>query len=153
MSGSIDDDSRRQHQIDAYVTHLRSEHRRLDRRARRIQERLRDAAADAASALADVIREIRLLRDDLQHHFSEEEAGGCLDEAAACAPKLGPAERELERQHPNLLADVDQLIAEADTIDVLRESFARFLSKLNDHEAAENRLFAEAFGIEPTDVE
>jgi hypothetical protein len=94
------------------------------------------------------------LRGELERHFSEEEAGGCLEEAIAQRPSLGHEATRLERQHPLLLADVERLIAAlrsapsgTTTLDRMEADFHNLAKQLHTHEHAETSILEESFGI------
>jgi hypothetical protein len=101
------------------------------------------------------ILSLQALRAELAHHFEEEESGGCMEEAVSHEPHLGPEATRLVREHPELLAQMDRLIkglralvrltASADEVE---QDFRNFTEKLLAHEAAENRVLKEGFGID-----
>lgn len=141
----------------AYAKHLLSEHRRVHRLVRCIEERwsLAPDPLREPSTLADLLQEIQQLREELVKHFEEEEAGGVLEEASARCPDLGLQEMQLEQQHAALLGDLDRIIADMRMArDVgrapaeLRRAFGRFVERLHAHEEGENRVLEEGFGVE-----
>ena len=140
----------------AYLTHLRAEHRRLREFLREIEQHWTEHEVVRLSELESrVIRKLEGLRAELAHHFEEEESGGCLDEAVARQPSLGQAADRLEQEHPALLKQLGQLIAQLkaasqaiQSLDDAKESFRRFSEQLEAHESAENRILEESFGIE-----
>ena len=138
-----------------YVEHLRAEHRRLHAlfaSARCALSKSGEAESAASSALAAEL--LTGLRQELQHHFSEEEAGGCLDEAVSLCPRLAGEEKRIEGEHPLILAQVDRLLAQLQSLRAtpatwctLQRELERLFESIQRHEAAENRLLHEAFGI------
>jgi hypothetical protein len=96
---------------------------------------------------------LRRLREELSHHFAEEEAGGCLEEAVSQCPRLGPEATRIEAEHGELLAQMDQLIAQAMDLDDSVANRVAFDHALEDlrrqllaHEAAENDVLRQGFG-------
>ncbi|MDA1049308.1 MAG: hypothetical protein O3C40_02360 [Planctomycetota bacterium] len=92
------------------------------------------------------------LRNTLAHHFEEEEADGCLEQAACQCPSLAHDVTMIEHEHPALLKLLDRLISRASrgcdgcsNVDFV-ESFARLAKTLRVHEAAETRILEQAFG-------
>ncbi|MEX1027748.1 MAG: hemerythrin domain-containing protein [Candidatus Paceibacterota bacterium] len=140
----------------AYLTHLRAEHRRLREFLREIEQTWTKQDITRPSELeSQVIRKLEGVRAELAHHFTEEESGGCLDEAVARQPSLGHEADRLEREHPALLKQLGQLIAQLkaasqaiQSLDDAKEGFRRFSEQLEAHEFAENRILEESFGIE-----
>jgi hypothetical protein len=141
----------------AYVTQLRTEHKRLGESIHGIEQqwRLQHSGSDQADVLAQMLESLQSMRAELAHHFEEEESGGCLEEAVSHEPHLGPEATRLVREHPELLAQMDRLIeglralarltASADEVE---QDFRNFTEKLLAHEAAENRVLKEGFGID-----
>lgn len=137
-----------------YVEHLIAEHRRLHRMLRLAQHAIVAAhGPDRDADKADVARILSQVRGELAHHFAEEEEGGCLDEAVSHCPSLSAEARRIEGEHPELLKDVDRLIADAMDSDqsvenriALERGFDGLCRQLNAHEAAENALLRKGFG-------
>jgi len=137
-----------------YVDHLIAEHRRLHRMLRSARSAMIHASSpDHDATTADIVRMLRQVRDELAHHFAEEEEGGCLDEAVSHCPTLSADSRRIEAEHPQLLESIDRLIAQAMDCDQsmeqrieLERGFDELCSQLNAHEAAENILLRKGFG-------
>lgn len=136
-----------------YLAHLAVEHRRLrdaeQMAASAIDAWRRDASHRERQAVA--IAAVRSLIEVFQHHFVEEESGGCLEQAISLNPHVG--------------RDADKLVAEQAS---LREAAAGVLAAFEDarpgattrvatafdelrraldaHCAAEGRLIENAFG-------
>lgn len=134
-----------------YVDHVIAEHRRLHRMLRTARAFL---AANQAADGAAIVGVLQQVRDELAAHFREEEGGGCLDEAVSRHPGLAAEERRIETEHPQLLEAIERLIELAAARDwtaaqhvVLEHEFDAFCQRLDVHEAAENRLLREGFGI------
>jgi hemerythrin len=138
-----------------YVNHVLVEHRRLHsmlHKARRAIEQT--SGPDRDVTLQQVAAILRQVRNELAHHFAEEEAGGCLEEAVSRCPRLATALKEIEREHPALLTEVDRLIAMAEDgpadlqhrIMIERE-FDELCTQLHAHEAAEYAVLRDGFGV------
>ena len=143
----------------AYVEHLQHEHGRLHRLLLEIGHEvaaLRGVGqpADAVVRLAERLTD---LRQQLQTHFAEEEAGGCLEEAVVRCPSLSEDCKTILAEHPVLDRMLEQLLVQTRNravsgADVQRD-YRAFGEKLHAHEAAENRLLQMAFGAEATDYD
>ncbi len=139
-----------------YVTHLRQEHRRLADCLHRIEQQwlLLDRHPDPAAYMKQISDSLRALRAELAHHFVEEETGGCLEEAVTHQPSLSHEVTRLEHEHPALLAQMDRLIEKLELPNrpagVRREietEFQAFTQSLLAHEAAEDRVVEQSFGM------
>src|SRR5262245_36051024 len=94
-----------------YVDHLIAEHRRLHRMLRLAGSSIRPAPGTGRIATrAEVLKVLRDVREELAHHFAQEEEGGCLDEAVSCCPSLSPEAHRIEAEHHRLLECIDRLI-------------------------------------------
>jgi len=137
-----------------YVEHLIREHRRLHRMLRLARAAIVGTGGpDGDTTFADIVRILRQVREELAHHFAEEEAGGCLDEAVSQCPSLSAEARRIEAEHPQLLDSVDRLIAQALDCDqsfekqvALKRGFDELCRQLVAHETAENVLLRKGFG-------
>jgi hypothetical protein len=137
-----------------YVEHLIAEHRRLHTMLRLARSAiLQCGGPDRDATPEDILRVLTQIRSELAHHFAEEEAGGCFEEAVSRCPGLSAQADRLQVEHPELLRQIDALIAQ--TLDS-RKSFESWLAferqfdklceVLHAHEAAENDLLRRAFG-------
>src|SRR6476620_10387949 len=87
-----------------YVEHLIAEHRRLHRMLRLAQAAIvASGCPDRDATCTDIVRVLRQVREELQHHFAQEESGGCLDEAVSRCPGLSAEVKRIELEHPQLL--------------------------------------------------
>jgi len=137
-----------------YVDHLLAEHRRLHAMLHQARSVIvQSGGPDRDASLADVAATLRHLREELKHHFAEEEEGGCLDEAVSRCPRLSAEAKRIEAEHPELLLEIDCLIAQAQDGDqsvenriALEKSFSDLCQQLHAHEAAENALLRQGFG-------
>ena len=138
-----------------YVQHLVAEHRRLHRMLRSARAAM--VARRRARPRRDVRRHcsrLRQVRSELEHHFAQEESGGCLDEAASRVPGLSGEAKLIELEHPRLLENVDRLIAQAMDCDQslvnrlsLERGFDELCRQLDAHEGAENAVLRKGFGV------
>jgi hypothetical protein len=138
-----------------YVNHLIAEHRRLHSLLRHLRlEMVQSVGLDEQPSFAGVQRVLTQLRQELQHHFAQEDAGGCLDEAVSRCPRLAGEAKRIEAEHPQILAELDRLIVQSQTLPptnpnhvALQREFDRLCELLRKHELAENTLLAQAFGV------
>jgi hypothetical protein len=137
-----------------YVDHLIAEHRRLHRMLRVARNAIMPLGATTGNVPgADMVKLLGGVREELEHHFAQEEGGGCLEEAVSRCPSLSDEVRRIEAEHPRLLESIDRLIAQARDSDrsvegriaVARE-FDELCAQLDAHEGAENALLRKAFG-------
>jgi len=137
-----------------YVEHLIAEHRRLHRMLRLAQAAIvASGGPDRDATAADIVRVLRQVRGELEHHFAQEESGGCLDEVVSRCPGLSVEAKRIELEHPQLLQNVDRLIAQARDCDqslenrlALERGFDDLCRQLDAHEGAENALLRKGFG-------
>jgi hypothetical protein len=109
--------------------------------------------ANGNATSSEMVKVLRGVREELEHHFAQEEAGGCLDEAVCRCPSLSAEARRIEAEHPRLLESIDRLIAQAEDSDrsvegriaVARE-FEELCAQLDAHEGAENAMLRKGFG-------
>jgi hypothetical protein len=103
---------------------------------------------------------IQPLRDELQHHFEEEEADGYLVEALAIAPQFAREAEELRQQHGGFLNELDALIGKLCEREPrftgwmqARDGIEAILTRIRKHEGRETAIVQAAFGddIGPAD--
>jgi len=143
----------------AYVEHLQHEHGRLNQLLLEIGHEVAalGRAGQPEDSIAHLAQRLTDLRQQLQAHFAEEEAGGCLEEAVARCPSLNEDSKAIVAEHPLLDRMLEQLLVQTRNravsgADVQRD-YRAFGEKLHAHEAAENRLLQMAFGAEATDYD
>ena len=126
----------------AFVEHLRKEHDQLHQTVSAVKRDL--DAAEPRRLSEGLLR----LRQQLVEHFAQEERGGCLEEAVSYAPHLSTPVAEIEHEHASILMLLDQLIKRSENCGRadFRESFQLFVTVVQDHESAENRILQNAFG-------
>lgn len=139
----------------SYLEHLIAEHRRIHRMLRLAHQTIIGAhGSDQEAPSAVVARVLQQIREELEHHFAQEEGGGCLHEVVSRCPPLSAEAHRIEAEHPQLLQDVDRLIAQALDTDqslerriALEVAFDDLCRQLDAHEAAENALLRKGFSI------
>ena len=138
-----------------YVQHLLTELRRLHTMLRLARAAIRHSAGpDGHNTTPETVRILRQVREELAHHFAEEEGGGCMEEAVSRCPRLSADATRVQAEHRDLLGRLDALLAEvldskhtvANRILVARE-FDELCSILHAHEAAENEILRQGFGV------
>jgi hypothetical protein len=138
-----------------YVDHLIAEHRRLHRMLRVARNAIMPLGAATGNVpAADIVKLLGEVREELQHHFAQEEGGGCLEEAVSRCPSVSDEARRIEAEHPRLLETIDRLISQArdsdrsvqGRIEIARE-FDELCAQLDAHEGAENALLRKGFGV------
>ena len=104
----------------AYVLHMLSEHRRLNAAVRTIERRWRVVDEGSKDTVSDLISGLEQLHRDLHHHFTDEENGGCIEEAVARCPSLSQAATKLEHEHTFLLSHLRGVIDQLEQGDIDR---------------------------------
>jgi iron-sulfur cluster repair protein YtfE (RIC family) len=138
-----------------YVNHLIAEHRRLHSLLRQLRVAIAHSVGpDEQPSFAGMQRALARLREELEQHFAQEESGGCLDEAVSRCPRLAGEATRIEAEHPQILAEIDRLIAQTQTLPpthpnqlAAQREFDRLCEQLREHERAENTLLAQGFGV------
>jgi hemerythrin len=139
----------------SYVDHLGAEHRRLHKMLSDMRFAIASSVEpDEDPSFSSVVRILRQLYQELEHHFSEEDAGGCLEEAVCHCPRLSTGAKRIGSEHPAILAEVNDLIEQAATVPAnsqnqfgIQQAFDQLCRRLRAHEAAENQLLSQGFGI------
>ena len=143
-----------------YAEHLRIEHSHIDRSLEELQHLIANTAQwsrenPAPALVAGLVQ----LREQLAHHFREEEEGGCMEEAQSRSPSLLEDVQTLQAEHAGFLKTLDGLIAEAELLakqptdlQPLQTTFSGFLHQLHAHEAEENRILLFSFGSPAMDT-
>lgn len=137
----------------SYCTRLKAEHRRLDLMLDEILEMCH--TTEVGPIHFQLAEKVAALRNDLAHHFAEEEDGGCLEEAISRQPSLSADVTKLEDEHRALLAMLDEFLVNLRRAESggtpefdLATAFHSIAQSLRAHEASENQIMATAFGIE-----
>ncbi|MCA9024489.1 MAG: hemerythrin domain-containing protein [Planctomycetaceae bacterium] len=85
-------------------------------------------------------------RQHLREHFTEMERSGCATGFAIAEPQLASEICMLQGEHPELLAELDAIIEELQSLQPgvcwgeARQRVEGFLDQLHEHELAEERL-------------
>jgi hypothetical protein len=139
------------------VEHLVAEHRRLHVVIRLAGSAIFHCGGAARNRNpADILQVLQNVREELAHHFAEEEAGNCFEEIAGHCTTLLAQARRIRTEHPELIRGIDKLIAQVaddrrtleDRIAIERE-FDCLCEQLFEHEAAENDLLRQALASAP----
>jgi hypothetical protein len=106
-------------------------------------------SVDTLARLHDALRG---LRDHLAEHFAKEEHGGFLEESVARMPRLGKGAAAIMKQHPALLAELDNVLAglpssvdEAEAWLQASRDFEAFTTHMLAHERSENAILQEGY--------
>jgi iron-sulfur cluster repair protein YtfE (RIC family) len=143
----------------AYLEHLQAEHHRLNCALLEIRHQFAELnrSTQPPDGLAELTKRLEDLLKELRSHFAEEEEGGCLEEAVARCPSLGPQTKDLMGEHPQLARALEQLLAamkdRAANQEAWQKQFEAFATDLRAHECAENRLLQTALGGEAADYD
>jgi hypothetical protein len=143
----------------AYLEHLQAEHHRLNCALIGIRHEIAELnhTSRPLEALATLREKLEHLLLELRGHFAEEEEGGCLEEAEARCPSLGPQAKHLMRENSQLVRALERVLATAKdqsaNSHALRKQFEPFATDLREHECAENRLLQTALGGDAADYD
>lgn len=117
---------------------------------------VRGSYAAAGSSTPEAVQAVRerlvSLRDHLARHFSQEEAGGYLEESLNRVPRLTRAVKAVLAEHPDLLVELDGLIRGLARPDIpeaswhqAHDDFEAFARHLVAHERNENAIVQEGY--------
>jgi hypothetical protein len=139
--------------FDSYTRHMCVEHQRLNRLLLEARHRI-DAwrASGDRRTPADVFAELQTIRGELEHHFAEEEAEGCLEEAMCRFPALAPQTNAVLHEHAEILAEFTRLcetarqgMEEGADLTQFVAQYERLYDALQAHEIEESRIMQQAF--------
>lgn len=135
--------------------HLLAEHRDLFNLIQSVRKALADPGEPTAERHAAVLESLRSLRCHLRDHFAQEESGGFLEEAVTRIPRLSAAMRSIIGQHPDLLVELDAVIAGLESAPASSDSpaawgdasraYERFADHMTAHEQRENAVVQEGY--------
>lgn len=129
----------------SYLLHMNHEHRRMNHQLADVRELFQQAGTDR-TVYANIAMRLHHLQDDLAKHFREEEAGGCIEEAACRCPSLTHEVSIIERQHLELKTQLAALITAVEQADsVSSADFEKFTQALDEHEELENHVLQRGF--------
>jgi hypothetical protein len=138
----------------AHLNHLRAEHRRLHKGVLDLK-RTFNAWVDsgAQQPVADILAELSSLHDELMEHFTEEEQGGCLEEAVSRCPRLADTALRIEAEHEDILDRLRHLVVRLEAqpltlpeVKAIEGYFLELCQEIQRHEAAETQVMTAAFG-------
>lgn len=144
------------HVQEAYLADLQTAHRSLCRQQRQIENLLSDGLQHGwtPATIKTVNNCLADLCQEVERHFRQEEAGGCLEEAVTRLPRLHGDMRRVLDEHRGLLeqlrqtAQVAQALAQSRSAwPRLAERIAKVLGQLKTHEETENRLVEQGFNV------
>ena len=130
------------------------EHRDLRRRLHELRAlvQMRERGLDISQRLAQMTASLADLHNTMEAHFAQEESGGVIVEAVIRLPRLAEEAAAIEREHPELLLEIEALRRMVQASDCSRHAWKhvcaaveRIVQRLLNHEAAENRLLGEGF--------
>jgi hypothetical protein len=91
-------------------------------------------------------------RAHLVEHFRFEEENGYMDAVRGLEPRLGRIVDQLAEEHRQLLDSLDALKREAESgpraIETIGAKVSAWVKKVQQHEARENHLVQDAFGLD-----
>ena len=95
----------------AYVEHLQHEHGRLNQLLLEIDHEVAalGRVGQPEVPITHFAQRLADLRQQLQAHFTEEEAGGCLEEAVSRCPSLSEDSKAIVAEHSVLDRMLEQL--------------------------------------------
>jgi hypothetical protein len=138
------------------LAHVLAEHRDLYCKMTAIRSAFAVAQVPTREQVLQLETAVRCLREHLQHHFAQEEAGGFLEEAIARMPRLASAATAILSQHPELLCELDGLAdnlremlmtgdISANTWQQARRDYECFAVHMQAHERSENAVVQDGY--------
>jgi iron-sulfur cluster repair protein YtfE (RIC family) len=144
-SGIMSDPTASQHEINERI---RQEHDRLRDLLGLIS---REMSARKGTA-AEIARQLRSLRDQLNAHFVEEEDHGFFEQITSQAPRFSRETSKLCDEHVDMLNKTDKLISDAEEGDGSDNWWSGLVSAFHDlsrelmqHEHEENELLQQVY--------
>lgn len=134
---------------------LLEEHRELIAKIAEFSQWWEEVDELGVPRFAEMGDRLQSLRDLLVRHFADEEAGGYLAGVLEVAPRFSREIEELQPQHGELLATLDDFIPrlKSDTPpfgswQATWHEFDAFLADLRRHEGRENAVVQSAYGLD-----
>lgn len=138
------------------VLDLVQEHNELNQRIDALREWRTQLCQLGQPRFGELGTRLRGIRELLTDHFTAEEAGGYLAAALKTAPQFARRAEELQKQHGELLADLDEMAVRLTSSPPQYENWAEacrefdeFLTRLRTHEHAENEIVQSAIENDP----
>lgn len=134
------------------LRHLDAEHRRLNKDVCKLEQAFAKwKANDSQEMRSKVLVELCTVEQELLRHFTEEEKGGCMEEAVSRCPQLADAALRLEAEHEDILHRIEVLVRHLQTpanqdTNALGAEFTEICRQVHRHETEEDRILAHAFG-------
>jgi len=117
-----------------------------------------DSGVDSGGEFESLRIWIDRLRIQVLKHFSEEEQGGCLEEAVARLPRLAAAANEIQAERERLRKLLAELVeseraaeSDHDQWRVFVDEFVVLAEQLLKHKSQECSVISEGFNINLTD--
>ena len=140
-------------ECNSYLSHLRSEHRRLEILSRGVREDFERARDDSwyRHDRPQIAARLGALRDEFLKHVDEEEQGGCVDEAVSRLPSLSGAARQVHQESEQLVRRLDSLleVLETGTRESAWQAYRDFAEHLRLHERHEELLVEKGLNTFP----
>lgn len=132
--------------------HILAQHRELHEQLVAVRTALAASAPPERPAVLAAREALRRLSAYLHRHFTQEEAGGFLEESISRMPRLSPAVKAVLAEHPVLLGELDRLIETVATAHISPLSWQQagrdfdcFADHLAAHERNENAVVQEGY--------
>ena len=109
-------------------------------------------APRSSHSIVEVREELAAAREHIATHFESEERGGYMDAVRTSEPRFENTIQTLREEHKTLADDLEALLDRAKTAIAMDKSLAGDISKwitaIHQHEARENQLVQNAFGLD-----
>ena len=137
--------------VGAMILKTRTDHKKLHGLINQIRaelQRLKELPNHSSDQLKLLVGQ---LREHLQEHFKAEENGRWLEDAVCLVPRLAPGFVALEKEHSDILAELDKVTANLQkrpgfpNWTEFSNEFAEFARCLLTHEAREEEILAKGF--------
>ena len=136
----------------AILGHVLAGHRDLFNLMQSVRASLAGARCPTPADCDALIESMRRLREHLREHFTQEEAGGFLEESVARMPRLCSSVKVILAEHPSLLEELDAAIdglaaasPSATSWAAAAAAFERFATHMSDHERRENAVVQDGY--------
>jgi len=134
--------------------HLRAEHRRLNKDLCKLERAFATWVTHESQQMrSKTLVGLSTVEQELLRHFTEEEEGGCMEEAVSRCPQLADAALRLEAEHEDILRRFGTLIRQFESSTKVMRNTAELDAEFKDlcrqvhrHEAEEERILTHAFG-------
>jgi hypothetical protein len=124
----------------------------MDREHRRLNQQMESLTLlfaqleSTPTVRAELLTKLQQFAQEIATHFTEEEEGGCVEEAVCRCPSLSHEASVIERQHRELRAQLATIQQAVDTAPSQAKTlFADFCGLIEEHEALETRVLQRGF--------